>query len=432
MGFIIGDNKEEIQLGEMAKLATIALIVGAIVIIIILYITLWDQVWSELRQVAKAERSQIVQHLRNNLAANEKKGTIVWLMRAYLPDVKAGAEITAHELNKYLIASGWRVIIILHHWKQDSLDGVELIKFDPNEGPKQEQVFRSADIFFCQNYIAQDAIKVLEPYMKPIVYFLHIEKEKEDILQTRFGIPISVVYNSLTQKEQNPTIHPSTIVRPFIDWSAFKPRAREIMNGPVVLLNCNENKGGSVLQTLAKEMRDVPFVGVRGAYSKQLDDFKTTNLTYRPLIEDPRPIYEEAGVVIMPSKSESWGRVALEAMASGVPVIVSTAGGLRESTGGAAAATCRIDDISCWSQTIRRLRSDADFYRTCVGSGLNRINKLAAEDDFGDFERWLIEQIAEWNGSDMESPLVAKAKKAQIVGESYKDAFIFERPPELA
>ncbi len=422
-------NKENIQLGEM-KLSTLALIVGAIVILIILYITLWDSTWLELRKAAKAERSMVVRSLRDRLASSEKKGTIVWLMRAYLPNVKAGAEITAHELNKYLIATGWRVIIVLHSWQQASLDGVELVKFDPAEGPEQEAIFRSADVFFCQNYVAQEALKVLEPYGKPVVYFLHIEKEKEDVLQTRFGVPIAVVYNSLTQKEQNPTVHQSTIVRPFIEWSAFKPRGREIMNGPVVLLNCNENKGGGVLRTLAKEMRDIQFMGVRGGYSKQLDDdSQSSNLIYRPLAEDPRPIYEEAGVIIMPSKSESWGRVALEAMASGVPVIVSTAGGLRESTGGAAAGTCRRDDIACWSQTIRRLRSDNEFYRACVGSGLRRIQDLQAANDFEDFEKWLQEQFAEWRGSDYNAAFIeAEPKSRQIIGEAYNAAFTFERP----
>lgn len=391
---------------------TVVIFVGITVIIGILYVNLWDGVWAELRRGAKEERTAIVKSLATNLASGDKKGTIVWLMRAYLPNVKAGAEITAHELNKYLVAAGWRVIIVLHDWKQESLDGVELVKFDAEEGPKQEELFKAADVFFCQNYVAQDALKVLEPYGKPVVYFLHIEKEKQDVLQTRFGVPLAVVYNSLTQKEQNPTVHPSTIVRPFIEWSSFKPRFREIQNGPVILLNCNENKGGKVLQNLAAQMRDVPFVGVRGAYSKQLDSdsAQPANLTYRPLVEDPRPIYEEAGVVIMPSKSESWGRVALEAMASGVPVIVSTAGGLRESTGGAAAATCRIDDMTCWSQTIRRLRGDQEFYRACVGAGLRRTEKLQTEDDFADFEKWLVEQFAEWRGSD------------------YNAAFKFERP----
>ncbi len=394
------------------KLSSLALIVGVLVIIIILYITLWDQTWFELKKAAKEERSAVVRSLRDRFASADKKGTIVWLMRAYLPNVKAGAEITAHEVNKYLISQGWRVIIVLHNWQQASLDGVELVKFDPNEGPDQEAIFKAADVFFCQNYVAQEALKVLEPYGKPIVYFLHIEKEKEDVLQTRFGVPLAVVYNSLTQKEQNPTVHPSTIVRPFIEWSAFKPRSHHIMNGPVVLLNCNENKGGSVLRTLAKEMRDVPFIGIKGAYSKQLadDSHGPLNLTYRPLVEDPRPIYEEAGVIIMPSKSESWGRVALEAMASGVPVIVSTAGGLRESTGGAAAGTCRIDDTVCWAQTIRRLRSDNEFYRACIGGGLKHVADLQAENDFVDFEKWLQEQLAEWRGSD------------------YNAAFEFERP----
>ena len=92
----------------------IAIFIGLIVIIGILYVNLWDQTWSELRRAAKEERTQMIKSLGQNLAASDRKGTIVWLMRAYLPNVKAGAEITAHELNKYLVSAGWRVIIVLH------------------------------------------------------------------------------------------------------------------------------------------------------------------------------------------------------------------------------------------------------------------------------------------------------------------------------
>ena len=314
------------------------------------------------------------------------KGTIVWLMQSYVPNVRAGAEITAHALNQMLVAAGWRVIIVLPDYQQANIDGVECVK---QGSEAMDQTFRSADVFFCQNYDAQQAIQVLEAYRRPIVFFLHIEREKSDVLQQRFGVPVAVVYNSTTQREQNPTIHESAIIRPYIPYGDFVMRDRDLPTGPVTLLNCNDNKGGGVLIELAKRLRDVEFFGVRGSYDKQLEDVAIRNLRYRPSAEDPRPIYAGAGIVIMPSRSESWGRVALEAMASGVPVICSKTHGLAEATGGAAAAYCRPDDIGCWTEAIQRLRGDPAAYRAAVKAGRRRIQALKAEDDFSEFEKWL-------------------------------------------
>jgi glycosyltransferase involved in cell wall biosynthesis len=317
------------------------------------------------------------------------KGTIVWLMHSYVPNVRAGAEITAHALNQMLVAAGWRVIIVLPDFQQANIDGVECVRYEQGSATV-DQTFRLADVFFCQNYDAQQAIQSLEAYGRPIVFFLHIEREKSDVLQQRFGVPVGVVYNSATQREQNPTIHESAIIRPYIPYGDFAPRDRPLPTGPVTLLNCNDNKGGGVLIELAKRLRHVEFLGVRGSYDKQLEDVAIRNLRYRPSVEDPRPIYAGAGIVIMPSRSESWGRVALEAMASGVPVICSKTHGLAEATGGAAAAYCRPDDIGCWAEAIQRLRSDPAAYRAAVTSGRRRIAALAAEDDFSEFEKWIL------------------------------------------
>lgn len=328
------------------------------------------------------------------------KGTIVWLMNSYVPNVRAGAEITVHALNQQLLASGWRVIVVLPDWQQAEVDGVECMRFPKSgnltDAPHLAEVFRAADVIFCQNFDAQRAIQLLESFGKPIVFFLHIEREKADILQQRFAVPIAVVYNSLTQKEQNPTIHESTIIRPYIPYGDFVARDRPMPDGPVTLLNCNDNKGGGVLIELAKRLRDVEFLGVRGSYDKQLEDVALRNLQYRATAEDPRQLYAGASIVIMPSRAESWGRVALEAMASGVPVVCSKTHGLAEATGGAAAAYCRPDDIGCYAEAIQRLRGDPAAYRTAVESGRRRIAVLAAEDDFAEFEKWLQVKLPQW------------------------------------
>ncbi len=328
-------------------------------------------------------------------ATGPHKGTIVWLMHSYVPNVRAGAEITAHALNVQLVRGGWRVIVVLPDFQMANIDGVECVPYKAGT-PEVDAVFNAADVIFCQNYVAQKAIDELEKYRRPIVFFMHIEKEKADVLMQRFAVPVAVVYNSLTQRTQNPTVHESTVVRPYIPYADFAPRSRDLPLGPVTLLNVNENKGGKVLVELARRMRDVPFVGVRGSYSAQLASEDSPNLRYLPTAEDPRPLYEAAGIYIMPSKSESWGRAALEAMSIGVPVIASTAHGIREATAGACAAYCRSDDVGCYEETIRRLRSDQEFYRDAVMKGKERVQRLAAEDDFAAFEVWLRGMLNVW------------------------------------
>jgi glycosyltransferase involved in cell wall biosynthesis len=370
------------------------ILIGLIVLVAILGLIGYRQFWSEIEVIAKREHEH---RLKKFKETNDSGRNIVWLMHSYLPNVRAGAEITAHAVNTHLVKSGWSVTVVLPDWQVSELDGVKMVQYEEGS-PICDKVFRDASVIFCQNYDTVKALQILEPYGKPVVFFMHIEKEKRDVLQQRFKVPLAIVYNSITQKDQNPTIHEHTIVRPFIPFDKFQRRLKDIPNGPVTLLNCNQNKGGELLVELARRMRDVQFVGVRGAYSEQLSG-DLPNLRYIPLQEDPTAIYQSASLVLMPSKSESWGRVALEAMATGVPVIVSTAGGLRECTNGAAAGYCRYDDAGCWEEQIRRLLGDGGAYRSATEAGQRRIEALKKADDFIEFETWLTGRIAEWRAA---------------------------------
>ena len=54
------------------------------------------------------------------------------------------------------------------------------------------------------------------------------------------------------------------------------------------------------------------------------------NVTFPGFVSDRAAFFESLDLFIMPSRSEAWGMAALEAMAHGVPVIASDAGGLPE------------------------------------------------------------------------------------------------------
>lgn len=68
-----------------------------------------------------------------------------------------------------------------------------------------------------------------------------------------------------------------------------------------------------------------------------------------------------ASLVLIPSHSETFGLVALEAAASGVPVIARDAGGLREAVlDGETGVLIASDDPAVWAAAIERLLADPD------------------------------------------------------------------------
>ena len=80
-------------------------------------------------------------------------------------------------------------------------------------------------------------------------------------------------------------------------------------------------------------------------------------------------LYASADVCVLPSRTETCGLVALEAMASGIPVIAADAGGLRESVlPDVNGIRVRPDDARGFSQAIIALVGDATR-RHVLGAG---------------------------------------------------------------
>jgi D-inositol-3-phosphate glycosyltransferase len=70
-----------------------------------------------------------------------------------------------------------------------------------------------------------------------------------------------------------------------------------------------------------------------------------------------------ASAALIPSHSETYGLVALEAAASGVPVLAADSGGLREAVGGHTAALLTTRDAAAWSERLEALLTDDALWR---------------------------------------------------------------------
>jgi glycosyltransferase involved in cell wall biosynthesis len=72
-------------------------------------------------------------------------------------------------------------------------------------------------------------------------------------------------------------------------------------------------------------------------------------------------VYARTRILLMPSDYESWGRVGVEAVASGIPVIAHPTEGLTESLG-PAGTFCDRDNVDVWQKAIEML-DDPAVYR---------------------------------------------------------------------
>jgi glycosyltransferase involved in cell wall biosynthesis len=126
-------------------------------------------------------------------------------------------------------------------------------------------------------------------------------------------------------------------------------------------------------------MPNVQFLAVKGAYGEQDIRYpKPHNVVYLENQKDIYNVFNKVGILLMPSHIETWGRTAVEAMASGIPVIHSEAGGLVECVGGAG-VLCQRDDIDAWCQAIRRILGDRAYRETLRQNGFRRVSDIEKE-----------------------------------------------------
>jgi glycosyltransferase involved in cell wall biosynthesis len=309
---------------------------------------------------------------------------IVWVMHSYVPNVLAGSEITAEDQIAFLKKKGWTIYVLVNRWVVPEHKGVQIFPIQKGrlgEAPDGiRKLFQSADIIAVQNYPITDLFLAVNEFSKPVAVFLHTQNDNRDALSFRLGSPTYVVYNVNFIKLEGTNAHPSIVVHPKVNTEKFKFEKQNPKY--VTLINCNENKGGLLLPQIAKALPEIQFLGIKGGYSKQniKDEDKPVNLTYMDTQTDMVKIYKDTKVLIMPSKSETWGRTAVEAMASGTPVVVSKSPGLLECVG-KAENSCDRSDLSCWVEKIEKLMTDEKAYHDASVLSKERIMELDKEDE---------------------------------------------------
>ena len=117
-------------------------------------------------------------------------------------------------------------------------------------------------------------------------------------------------------------------------------------------------------------------LAVIGGYGPQ-DVRELPNVEVVPNVPGQRmrdEVYARTKILLMPSEYESWGRVGLEAMCSGIPVVAHPTLGLREALGGAGLFVHR-DDVAGWRAALNDL-ADPITYGMWASAAVQRAREV--------------------------------------------------------
>jgi len=318
---------------------------------------------------------------------------------------KGGHEVMTHQLLTALVERGHSVRMVCGSPGPGEIDGIEYqrlerpdprtfwnMDYDKRSGltPKSEEIRRwiaeyrpdaifTGGVWTREAVIAAKTAKVLSATLTHLAYQPPAAADLV-ICDSEF------VRGSVEIRGKSAVVHPPA------QWKPTAPRSEG--RGCYTMLNLYASKGVHVFHKIAGELPDRKFLGIEGGWGKQ-ERYPKPNIRYAKSGQFPmeKILSEWTRVLLMPSKYESFGLVALEAQGFGVPVIASDILGLREALGDGA-IYCDPFTVPEWVAAIRRL-DDPEEYRRLSEAAIENARAKEAENPRGRFVEVMERFVAE-------------------------------------
>jgi glycosyltransferase involved in cell wall biosynthesis len=294
------------------------------------------------------------------------KPRLIAVVPLYLP-YPGGAEKSMHEMLRLLAQAGWTVEALVpgpgsqdsNNLSIDLIDGVRIRRLAPMIWLSAlVDAAQSADVlFFSLAHLFRTSFSwrvdgVLLPHRSKTVYFCRGAAPR-DYFPARL-----VVANSCSVLERirtRPDVK-KVVLTPIISAPRLYPaRVREF----VTLINPTWYKGGHLFLELAHRFSAVPFLAQLGRDTAVRGLSDLNNVTIQDAMPEIDETYARTKVLLVPSRNEPFGRVAMEGALAGCQLLLHRAGGLAQLP---VPDFCYVENLQLdeWEQRLAALLSAAE------------------------------------------------------------------------
>lgn len=151
-------------------------------------------------------------------------------------------------------------------------------------------------------------------------------------------------------------------------------------------------KGGAIVAQVAKALPRRRFLVVKDGRGNGVGLFKGLRNVELVDFMEPGDFYSQCRIQLLPSRSESYGRVGVEGAVSGIPLVASRCPGIREAMRGHGIFLPR-NDVGRWIETVDGLMSDPGQWKRASLDVLARARAIDYEGDQARFCR-MVERVA--------------------------------------
>jgi len=271
-----------------------------------------------------------------------------------------GAEIMLHYWLKDLQQRGHPVKVLTTDERAPGsqvYEGVEVVRADADMIAAN---WTWADVAITQLRETVEATRLGTAFHVPVIYLVHAPRALEAHAVSDGAL---AVFNAESVARGSDFEGPRALLHPPVDPAEY----RTTPGDRITLINLGMWKGGNLFWRLVRELPQRLFLAKAGGYSQQIvpgaipanaelvrGDIGQSSAEMRD------DVYRRTRVLLVPSAMETWGRVAIEAAASGIPVIAHPTPGLLESLGSSGLFVDR-DDTAGWVAAIESL-DDPETY----------------------------------------------------------------------
>ncbi|MGW2640068.1 glycosyltransferase family 4 protein [Streptomyces sp. NPDC001348] len=310
----------------------------------------------------------------------ERTKVVAWIHYG-VPYRRAGSETMLQTMMRAVRDAGMGVLVVCSSMPEAppswEVDGVPHMHLAPHAA---ELLFRSIrpQVMVTHHNYASRATGLAREIGARSVLLMHSDHDFS--ARSLWAGPDLVVYNtewvraSLATRYLEVDRTPSLIVHPPVipDEHRAPPTGDRVS-----LVNLNSDKGVYTWRAVARALPELPFLGVTGAHGQQVTGPVLPNMRVLPQTSDMRgEVWAHTRLLLVPSVYESYGMAAVEALASGIPVIAHPTPGLREALGEAATFIDR-DDHRAWADAITGLYADGLRRAKAAAAALARSAFLA-------------------------------------------------------